>query len=149
MIFNCVCIEAINTACLQYPSLLAFVDSLHRIKTTVGLTIRSGLCELVAAHPLHRNHWFANVFLIRNIKTNYHSKWIALIYEPNAHDNLGLMFSIASLIAACFTCALVVLLCSRIVIRLCVPMELSLQILRISDNLKSLEVTKGVDEGRR
>ena len=67
----------------------------------------------------------------------------------NAHDNLGLRFSIDSMIAACFTCALVVLLCSRIVIRLCVPMELSLQILRISDNLKSLEVTKGVDEGRR
>ena len=66
--------------------------------------------------------------------------------KRNAHDNLGLRFSIDSLIAACFTCALVVLLCSRIVIRLCVPMELSLQ---ISDNLKSLEVTKGMDEGRR
>ena len=69
--------------------------------------------------------------------------------KRNAHDNLGLRFSIDSLIAACFTCALVVLLCSRIVIRLCVPMELSFQILRISDNLKSLEVTKGIDEGRR
>ena len=69
--------------------------------------------------------------------------------KRNAHDNLGLRFSIDSLIAACFTCALLVLLWSRIVIRLCVPMELSLVVLRISDNLKSLEGTKEVDEGRR
>ena len=45
---------------------------LQRIKTIVGLPILFGLCELVAAHPLHRNHWFANVFLIRSIKTSYH-----------------------------------------------------------------------------